>query len=234
MTHVRPPLKLFLSGLLVLACGCSTTLLRDTKTLARDPGRLVGKPKIEKDVSHILTLWEPSTGVDPSGKPARGFAGQILFFGHKQRIGGRVHGTVVITQYADYDPESLDEITPLHSFTFEPDAWDVHRTDGTLGQSYSCFIPFMSERRDQVNCGLKVELIMDDGTRVSSQTVEVLLPSRSASKKAAELTRGFVREEQIVGNVLRPEAPREIPAVPDDQPESERRLDSVTIPLPKR
>lgn len=214
---------------LLTGCSSSGSLFRDPGVLLRDPGRIVGRPKVEKNVVRIVTLWEAAQGKDPSDKPARGFAGQILFFGPNGETGARVHGRVVIYEYDNYESDCIDEPEPLHSFTFEPDAWDVHRTEGTLGHSYSCFIPYMNRHRDQVHCGLKVEFIGEDGRRVSSEIVEVMLPSRSASTKAASLTRGFVREEQLGNNPVIHQAPV---AEPVDQ--KAQKLESVTIPLPKR
>jgi len=135
----------------------------------------------------------------------------------------------VIYEYDNYDLDLLDDPVPLHSFTFEPEAWDIHRTEGTLGHSYSCFIPYMNRHRDQVTCGLKVELIGDDGQKISSEIVEVLLPSRTASSKAASLTRGFVREAQlghkpIIQQTVGSSEEKDIP----------KRLESMSIPLPKR
>jgi hypothetical protein len=204
-------------------------LFRDPGVLLRDPGRVIGRPKVEKNVVRIVTLWEAAQGRDPSDKPARGFAGQILFFGPNGETGARVHGRVVIYEYDNYESDSIDEPEPLHSFTFEPDAWDVHRTEGTLGHSYSCFIPYMNRHRDQVHCGLRVEFIGEDGRRVSSEIVEVMLPSRSASAKAASLTRGFVRETQLGRN---PVIHQVQVAEPDDQ--KAKKLESVSIPLPKK
>jgi hypothetical protein len=216
---------------LISSQGCSSTglIFRDPAKLARDPGLLIGKPKVEKSVARIVTLWEASSGKDPSDKPARGFAGQILFFGPHGETGARVHGKVVIYEYDNYSADLVDDPVPLHSFTFEPDAWEVHRTEGTLGHSYSCFIPYMNKQRGQANCGLKVEFIGDDGRTVSSEIVEVLLPSRSAAASAAGRTRGFVREAQIGAT---PQVERA--AHSDAKPAKQDKLDSMSIPLPRK
>ncbi len=79
--------------------------------------------------------------------------------------------------------ESLDEPEPIHSFTFEPDAWDLHRTEGN-SVILQLLHPVHEETSRQVNCGLKVEFINEKGQRVSSEIVEVLLPSRAASSTA--------------------------------------------------
>lgn len=212
-----------------LGCSSGGSLFRDPGVLLKDPGRIVGRPKVERNVVRIVTLWEAAQGKDPSDKPARGFAGQILFFGPNGETGARVHGRVVIYEYDNYESDCIDEPEPLHSFTFEPDAWDVHRTEGTLGHSYSCFIPYMNRHREQVHCGLKVDFIGEDGRKVSSEIVEVMLPSRSATTKAANLTRGFVRETQLGNNPVIHHTPI---AEPVDL--KAQKLESVSIPLPKR
>jgi hypothetical protein len=227
----RSAARILATSLALSICtGCSSTgqIFRDPAILVRDPGQLIGRPKVEKTVVRIVSLWEAASGKDPSDKPARGFAGQILFFGPTGETGARVHGKVVIYEYDNYTAESGEEPEPLHSFTFEPDAWDIHRTEGTLGHSYSCFIPYMHKHRDQATCGIKVEFIGDDGRKVSSETVEVLLPSRSSLSTAAAHTRGFVREAQLGAHPLIQHAGHAQSRV-----EKSQTLDSLTIPMPR-
>lgn len=209
----------------MMASGCGST-----GSLVRDPGQLIGRPRVERTVVRIVTLWEASQGKDPSDRPCRGFAGQILFFGPKTETGVRVRGTVVVYEYDHFDPNSLDEPQPLHSFTFEPDAWDLHRTEGTLGHSYSCFIPYMNRHMDQANCGLKVEFIGEDGRRVSSETVKVMLPGRTA--KISPASRGFVREKQI-GRTLTADSAAAVQDAKVSEGKSQH-LESVSIAFPKR
>lgn len=220
-----------MAGLCLFAPGCSSTdsLIRDTSLLVRDPGRIVGHPRIEKNVVQIVALWEPSNGKGIDDKPARGFAGHILFFGTDTDTGCRVRGTVSIYEYDEYDPDTLDDVTPLHTFSFHPDTWEGHRSEGTLGHSYNCFIPYMNKHRNQVNCGLKVELVTDDGRKITSEITEVLLPTRSAAGRAAAKSRGFVRESQIGGKMT-----QVAPAESDASESSPEKLESLTIPLPER
>jgi hypothetical protein len=44
-------------------------------------GRIVGRPRVERNIGRVVTLWEAAHGKDENGRNARGFAGQILFFG---------------------------------------------------------------------------------------------------------------------------------------------------------
>ena len=211
-------------------CASSTALIRDPSMLVRDPGRLVGHPRIEQNVARVVSIWEPSSGKGLDDRNSRGFAGQILFFGAGCETGARVRGKVSIYQYDKYDADSDENPEPLHTFSFEPDAWDVHRTEGTLGHSYSVFIPYMNTRnKDQVNCGLKVEIVLEDGRKVSTQTTAVLLHGKNTGSLAARQTRGFVRQNRIG-----PKEGTEPVVYHSDAPiAAARTLETLSIPLPK-
>lgn len=212
--------------LAVCSTGCqSGSLLRNPSQLIRDPGRIVGRPRIEKNVGRVVTLWEPAHGKDANDRNARGFAGQILFFGPGGQTGCRIHGKVVVSVFDQYDPESEEDPILLHRYEFDADAWEAHRGEGTLGHSYSVFIPYTRSHKNQVNCALKVELIQEDGRSVSSQETEVLLPGRNTVQAAASRTRGFVRESRI-------EPGKRVTPASATQPED--TLDTISIPLPRK
>ena len=225
--------KLGTAGLVfALFCGCSasTALIRDPAMLVKDPGSLVGHPKFEKNVARVVAIWESSTGTDVDARNCRGFAGQILFFGPECQTGVRVRGVVNIYEFDHYDQESENNPEPLHTFSFVSDAWEVHRTEGSLGHSYSVFIPYMSQNKDQVNCGLKVEIVLEDGRKVTTPITQVMLHGKNSKAAAISKTRGFVRENQIGqnsdGNPVfdSPHAPKS----------ADRTMDTFRIPLPKR
>lgn len=226
---MRSNIFILLCLLTIAGTGCTSTTpsLKSAGTLITDPGRLVGNPRCEKNVARIVTIWEPAHGKGLDDRNARGFAGQILFFGPGGKTGSRVHGSVRIYQYDNYDPDSDEDPTLLHTFAFEPEAWEAHRGEGTLGHSYSVFVPYMNKHREQVNCALKVEFVGEDGRVVSSQETEVLLPGRDTTELAASRTRGFVRQNRIG-----PEEGQQ-PVVYGSAP-PEPHLDTMSIPLPKR
>lgn len=234
-------LSLLLLTVILPAVGCSPTgsFFKSSASIFRDPGRLIGRPAYERDVVKVVALWEAAHGKGMDGKNCRGFAGQVLFFGPKVETGVRVNGTVRITLYDQYDPEAEEEPEPLHQFEFTPEAWDVHRGEGTLGHSYSVFIPYVNKHRNQVNCALRVDLVQEDGRIVSSRDTEILLPGRDTKNAAAARTRGFIHERRIpdieasetAGSGSAADdtgAQTPLPATTGSQ------LKSVSIPLPRR
>jgi len=221
---------------LLTGCATTTTLLREPSVLVRDPGSLVGRPKVEKNVAKIVALWEPSSGKGIDNLNARGFTGQILFFGSGCETGARVHGKVNIYEYDNFNPDSLDEPELIHTFSFEPDAWNVHHSEGTFGHSYRVFVPYVQKHRDQVHCGLKVEIVLEDGRTVSTQPTDVLLPGRNTDSESTNKTRGFVRNSQIKSDIEAMTGepyfgePRTVSVKPAPAP---RTLDTLSIPFPK-
>lgn len=210
---------------LVLASGCQTgtTLIRSPSMLLQDPGQLIGRPRYERNLAKIVTIWEPSDGKNMEGGNSRGFAGQILFFGTSSRTGARVRGRVVISLYDNYDLSVDEEPEPLHQFEFDAEAWEMHRGEGTLGHSYSVFIPYVNpQNKDQVNCALRVEIFPEGGMPVASRETEVMLPGRNTINQAAKRSRGFVRDRVI--------EPKLDPQLLNGKPESV--LETMTIPLP--
>ncbi len=213
-------LVLLLPVVLLTGCQSGSTLIRTPSLLLQDPGQLVGRPRYERNLAKIVTIWEPSQGKDMNGLNSRGFAGQILFFGAENESGARVRGKVLISLYDDYQPDLLEEPTLLHRFEFDADAWEMHRGEGTLGHSYSVFIPYVNaENKNQVNCALKVEIQPDGGLPVSSRETEVLLPGRNTVSHAAARTRGFVENRNH----------REIN---HSTPQRKTQLETMSIPLP--
>ena len=212
-------------------------MFREPSVLVKDPGSLVGHPKVEKNVAKIVALWEPATGKGVDDLNARGFTGQILFFGSGCETGARVHGKVNIYEYDNFNSDSLDEPQLIHTFAFDADAWDVHHTQGTFGHSYSVFIPYVQKHREQVHCGLKVEIVLEDGRTVATRPIDVLLPGKHSDAEPSGPTRGFVRNSQITADIeaMTGEPYFGVPhTVSIDQAPAPRKLDTLSIPLPKK
>lgn len=226
----RLTLTLVALPLLLVATGCTSS------AFLKDPGKLIGRPRIERHVSRILCLWEPSQGTGLDDKPARGFSGQIMFFGGRDESAARISGDVRILVYDNYDA-SIDDPEPMHTFAFDANAWDVHRSEGSLGHTYSVFIPYNQKHKNVANCGVKVEYTSPDGHRIHSDTIEVLLPGKSAQAPASAtaLRRNITREYSHLpgrSNSVRQTSFQE--SGDGNATGSPDKLESMTIKLPRR
>jgi len=217
-----------LSFLLILTCvGCSET------SFIKSPGPFLPRARKRaqaRQAARILCLWEPAEGQGLDGKPSRGFAGQILFFGAGDAAPIPVHGTTRIYEYDNFDPTE-DTPKPIHVFVFDDDSWNVHRAESTMGESYNVFLPYVKRRKGLARCALKVEFIAENGRAISSPVTEITLkPRQTHSKTQSALTRNIAHREiesptDAVGQSKKTtsNAPRI----------DEQQLESLTIQLPR-
>ena len=222
---IRP--SLVLSMLIAGICaGCAGT------SFIKSPGQFLTERRQKargQSATRILCLWEAAEGQGLDGRPSRGFAGQIMFFGPRDAAPIPVHGTVRISEYENFDRDDPSP-KPIHVFVFDDSAWNVHRGESTIGQAYNVFLPYVKRHRGLAECALKVEFVLDNGRTISSPITEITLdPRQSHSGTHSAMARGVVRKE--------PRSPsgesRESTTESTTQRADEKELDSLTIRLPR-
>ncbi|HIK96263.1 MAG TPA: hypothetical protein EYG03_30335 [Planctomycetes bacterium] len=174
------------------ATGCSS-FLHTSAAIIKSPVSFVSAIRAEKRVVKILCLWEPAEGQGLDGRPSRGFAGQILMFGHGSPSPIPVHGTVSIYEYVNFDPEDVDP-QPIHKFTFDDGGWNAHRTESTLGESYNVFLPYVVKNNGHTTCALRVEYTSPDGRVMSSPYTEVTLTAKTSNRPLSALRRNILSD----------------------------------------
>ena len=177
-----------LSGcLLVTGMGCATMHLpfgkdRMEKATARNP------------VTQIICIWQQSEGRDPSGMPCRGFAGQILFLAGRSSLPVQIEGDVRIYLFDDQG-SSEEQSKPMHQYDFDTGAWARHLTKGTLGPTYSVFVPYTRRGTHEAKCALRIRLKPGDEPAVFSDMATIPLEGRA--KKASERESTGPSSEQV-------------------------------------
>ncbi len=186
--------QFFLLSILIVvtSAGCADT------AFIQSAGRLfpgTGERARRQRAVRILCLWEAAEGQGLDGRSARGFAGQILFFGSLDAAPIPVHGTVRIYEYENFHPDDI-AAKPIHIFVFDDSGWNAHRAESTVGQSYNVFLPYVKRHNGMAMCALKVEFLSGDGRLISSPITEITLdPRQSRSRKQSALTRNVISKE---------------------------------------
>jgi len=220
----------------VALSGCTqTSLFQSTTRLVRG---VTGK-RDNPQAARLLCLWESAEGQGLDGRNARGFAGQILFFGYGDAAPIKVDGDIRIYQYDDYDPDDLNP-KPIHVFNFNPDAWNAHHAETTFGHSYNVFLPYVKHHSERAHCALKVEFTPKNGRTVISPVTEITLDGRRGrSRNQSSVQRNVLRQQAGADSAAVRRAARETPspAEPSAGAHSTKRidgkqLDSLTIKLP--
>lgn len=168
-------------GLVLLtACsGCSQLPL-----VSKDTGQgetVAGPPPAE-----IVCIWQAAQGKGLNGMPARGVAGQLMFFSVADARPMQVEGDVRIYLFDDCGTPA-EQGKPIHVFDVPADEWRARLTQGTLGPTYQCFIPYTRGGYEQVTCTLQVRLTPKNGRPVFSQMGSVTLPGPSGTAAGTEM-----------------------------------------------
>jgi hypothetical protein len=147
---------------------------------------LAGRHQMEDAaVREIVCLWEAAEGVGLDGLPARGFAGQIMFFKPGRDVPVRVDGDVRI--YVFDDQGTIEEQSrPLHQFDFPSAAWQTFVHDTNLGPAYQVFIPYTRKGRNYTECAVRVRFTAQDRLPVYSKMASVALPGRKNTGDAPQ------------------------------------------------
>ena len=184
--HPKTPVTVALLLLLPLLAGCSGARLftwpwQKDKIVTADA---------KNPVHRIVCMWEPSEGRRPDGMPARGFAGQILFFTRTSSTPVRVEGDVKIYVFDDQGPNGNPTL-PISEFDFlkspEGDTWNRHLTITTLGPSYNVFVPYMRRGGHQARCALQLRLVANGDAPIFSDVATIVLPGPSVATEDPSL-----------------------------------------------
>lgn len=149
-----------------------------------------------------------------------------MFFTYGEPSPIKVDGTVRIYQYANFDAEEIDP-KPIHEFVFESNAWDAHRSEGTLGHSYNVFLPYVLKHKGVARCGLHVEFEDRKGQKTSAPITEVVLSSKTSKSRPPVVTNKRFESDVVNASAKKPRTPAETSEAADKQ------MDTLTISLPQ-
>ena len=170
-----------------LLCGCLLLSLTGCAMLQLPFGKHhMPKASARNPVVQIVCIWQPSEGRDPSGMPCRGFAGQILFLAGRNSLPVKVEGDVRIYLFDDQGT-SEEQTKPMHQYDFDSTSWSVHLTKGTLGPTYSVFVPYTRRGTYEAKCALRLRLkSVDQQPAVFSDMAAVPLDGRTKKSDDTE------------------------------------------------
>jgi len=228
-------LWILITALSVTLSGCAqTSLFQSTNRLVQS---VTGR-KDQQQATRLLCLWEAAEGQGLDGGNARGFAGQILFFGYRDAAPLKIDGDVRIYQYDNYDPDEINP-KPIHVFQFEQNAWNAHHAETTFGHSYNVFLPYVKRHRDRAHCALKVEFTPKNGRTIVSPITEITLDARRSRPRTQSAVQRNVLQQQAGADttpVRRRSSATQSTPDPGGPVTAKRidgkQLDSLTIQLP--
>jgi hypothetical protein len=160
--------RLVAAPLLLVLAGCASTGLFKT---SKDQ---FPKDSPKNPIIRIVALWQPTEGLS-GNKKSRGFTGQIYFFSQNGDIPARADGDVRIYVFDDQGtPEQNAKW--MHEEVFPAASWDALLCKGTLGATYSVFVPYIRPGIHEAKCALRINYTPKSGPPVFSDMVDIILP----------------------------------------------------------
>lgn len=165
---IRIPCLVIAASLFLLSSSGCTSLslprLGDSSVASVKPGR-------------CLCLWQPVELEDASGRPVKGFGGQLYFFEADSEEPVEVDGDVRVFIFDDVGtPEQ--QARPKSVKEFDAFTWKSFRSESQFGTNYSVFVPYDRASRYESTCSLRVRLLRPDGSQLFSDMATVKLPGQ--------------------------------------------------------
>ncbi|WP_417848173.1 hypothetical protein [Thalassoglobus sp.] len=183
-------LLLFVSlGTLLSGCQMMTSVNQHLPFAAKPPGKVRGTPV------EMICLWEAAEGNGLNNQPARGFAGQVLFFDQNGEEPVEVHGDVEIYLFDDLGtPE--EQSKPIYKYEFEKEVFESFKTETNLGTAYQLFVPYPKKNAYEVNCSIRVRVTPETGRAIYSKMAQVMLPGTQPPARKLPVAQPVNRVEQ--------------------------------------
>lgn len=162
-----------LIGLCLFGGGCSALKVPFMDSIIPAKEEPVAAPQ------SLAVVWSNAV-LETQGQPAtRGFGGLVTFHGADQKRPIRVEGQLTVYAYEETSRRS-GGAAPDRKYVFTPEQFAKHYGNGSLGPSYSIWIPWDKIGGERRDISLVTRFDAVDGGVVMSKPTRVVLPGKSA------------------------------------------------------
>lgn len=218
---------------LAMASGCSSWNIR--KSLPWPLGEeKAGKP------DKVVAVWTDTVLYQANQTPERGFGGRLMFYEGKKETPVKAEGSIVVYAF-DETNRDAGNAKPDRKYIFTPEQLAARYSKSKIGHSYSIWIPWDAVGGVQKDISLIVRLEpKNGGAVVIGKPSRQLLPGeKTPGKDGPQLAvAGAATQIPAVPPAAAPvqqasyNAPALQPCGSTDSQPPQRRMTTVTIPMP--
>lgn len=174
------------------SCGCSMMNSNINMSSLSLPGR---KKEPEYQIPRqMVPVWSDAV-LHQSGEPAtRGFGGRLMFYGVDKHKPIQVEGVLVV--YAWDDDKGNLQRAPDRKYVFPKEDLQKHYSASRLGHSYSFWLPWDEAGGAMGKMSLICRFVSGDGTELTSNPANVVLPGPGESSPFYDEVAGRDRNTQ--------------------------------------
>lgn len=174
----------------------------------------------EASAVRCLCLWQPVETEDLSGRPVRGFGGQVYFFSADSEEPVAVDGDVRVFVFDDNGSPD-EQARPKDIQNYDPLVWKSFLTESQFGSNYSLFIPYDQAGKQEAVCSLRLRLTRPDGSTLFSEMATVKLAGEPRDDKSI---RQLVNPRD---NSIRPDRSSELRVNAGPSPDTNGRVSTI-------
>ena len=130
----------------------------------------------------VAVVWTTAVMEKEASRPTRGFGGMVTFYGEDKKKPVRVDGQLTVYAYENLSHEH-DDSTPDRKYIFKPEQLKKHYGEGTVGPSYSIWIPWDEAGGPRQEIGLIVRFDSIEGKTVMGKPTHNVLAGAKIAKK---------------------------------------------------
>lgn len=148
------------------------------------PGFLSGKSDEEPVLpSRVMTIWTDAIHHQKDQPAQRGFGGRILFYDDEDSEPIKIDGNLTVYVFSDEPGQQNNR--PERKFVFPAEQLKKHYSSGSLGHSYSVWLPWDEVGGPSRQLSLITRFDGVNGGTVISEPARKLLPGRSPLPEAS-------------------------------------------------
>lgn len=195
-----------------------------------------------KQPMRVVAMWTDTVMHRDLVVPVRGFGGRLMFYEAGSTKPIKVAGSLEVYAFDEVGRDPLD-VEPDRKFVFTAEQFEQHYSKGTLGHSYSFWIPWDQAGGEQKEISLIARFTPENAAPIAGEPARFVLhgpPPKEVAKREPRRPR-FGRPDSDLG-VRQAAYDRELSsqeyegetAAAEGQPDKKSRLSTATIELPAR
>ncbi|MGO8746930.1 MAG: hypothetical protein ACLQNE_13165 [Thermoguttaceae bacterium] len=186
-----------------------------------------------QEPASVDVIWRDTVLAQPNQTPMRGFSGELIFYGGKEKKGARpilVEGTLVVYAF-DESVGGQEKVKPDRKFVFTPEQFATHHAKSGLGHEYSVWLPWDAAGGPRKEISLIARFVPKTGKVVVGEQSRHLLPGENVVANSADGSQTQPGFAEAGVNSVRLTS-YQTPVLPEGEDTRPSKMITTTIPTP--
>jgi hypothetical protein len=186
-----------------------------------------------QEPASVAAVWKDRSLAQPNQVPMRGFLGELIFYGNKDKKVGKpilVEGTLEVYAF-DETVGGQEKVKPDRKFVFTPEQFATHHVKSGLGHEYTVWLPWDAVGGPRKEISLIARFVPKTGKMVVGEQSRHLLPGENVVANSADGSQAQPGFAEAGVNSVRLTS-YQTPILPEGEDTRPSKMITTTIPTP--